>query len=487
MSPIETVEQGFVWVESFHAIDRGGYSARLHRLARMRRLLAAFADPHLACPVIHVAGSKGKGSTAVLIAAALDAAGMRCGLFTSPHVESYRERVRVLDGSLTDEIALRVFHEMHSHVESLRTELEPAELPTVFELLTLLGFLCFRAAGTEVAVIEVGIGGRIDATNLVRPQASVITRIDFEHTELLGKTLRAIASEKGGIIKSGVPVFVGEQDPEAMRTLERIAALRGARLTRSDSITDVRSSPIASGGTEAHIAFVGGEQIDARLRLTGAVQARNAALAAVTLRETFPELSTRAIAAGFSRAFLPGRSEVISSSPRLLLDGAHTRQSIALLCDSARLLCPNRTQRVVIFGAVSGKDHEGMLRELASTFSRIIIAQPGTFKKSDTSSLHALCVSLGGACELHDDPVGALALAHSLLAHRPPVTEAPVNAGPAEAGLIVVAGSFYLVGEVRAHLRREGFFSGDHHDATPQTERSSDRTSNHDPQSPHGA
>jgi len=453
----------------------------------MRRILAAFGDPHLACPVIHVAGSKGKGSTAVLIASALDAAGIRCGLFTSPHVESYRERVRVLDGSLTDEIAIGMFGEMHTHFESLRTELDPPELPTVFELLTLYGFLCFRAACSEVAVIEVGIGGRIDATNLVRPRASVITRIDLEHTELLGHTLRAIAGEKGGIIKSGVPVFVGEQEPEAMRALERIAALRGARFTRSDSVTEVRSSPAADGGTEARIDFAGGEQIDVRLRLIGAVQARNAALAAVTLRETFPQLSTRAIADGFSRAFLPGRSEIIRSSPRLLLDGAHTRQSIALLCDSARLLCPDRAHRVVVFGAVSGKDHEGMLRELASTFSRIIIAQPGTFKKSDTASLHALCVSVGGACELHDDPAGALALAHASLADRAPVGVGPASGGPTETGLIVVAGSFYLVGEVRAHLRREGFFSGDDHDATPKSERSSNSTRNQNPQSPPGA
>jgi len=470
MSAIRTVEQGFAWIESLHALDRGDYSARRYRLARMRRMLAGFADPHLACPVIHVAGSKGKGSTAVLIASALDAGGLRCGLYTSPHVESYCERVRVLDGSLSDPIAVRIFNQMHEYVEALRSELQPAELPTVFELLTLYGFLCFRAAACEVVVIEVGIGGRTDATNLVRPRASVITRIDLEHTELLGTTLRAIAAEKGGIIKSGVPVFVGEQDPEAMRTLERIARIRGARFTRSDSATQVRSTPIASGGTAATIVLTGAEQIDVRLRLTGEVQARNAALAAVTLRETFPQVSVRAIAAGFSRAFLPGRSEIVRSSPPLLLDGAHTKRSIALLCDSARSICPDRAQRVVIFGAVSGKDHDGMLRELASTFSRIIIARPGTFKKSDTAALNALCISLGGDCELHDDPIDALALARG-----------------GRAGLIVVTGSFYLVGEIRAHLRREGLFSEDHHDenATATEIRSDDEASGQ-PQSPAG-
>ncbi|MFW6291416.1 MAG: bifunctional folylpolyglutamate synthase/dihydrofolate synthase [Spirochaetota bacterium] len=471
MSSIRTVEQGFAWIESFHALERAGYSARQHRLARMRRLLAAFADPHLACPVIHVAGSKGKGSTAALIASALDAAGMRCGLYTSPHVESYRERVQVLDGGLTDANAVRVFGLIHAYVESIRRDLPPAELPTVFELLTLYGFLCFRAARCDAAVIEVGIGGRTDATNLVRPRASVITRIDLEHTELLGRTLRAIAGEKGGIIRSGIPVFVGAQEPEAMTTLERIAELRGAPLFRADTLTEVRSTRTAGVGTEASLIVSGEEQIDVRLRLTGEVQAYNAALAALTLRTTFPQFPERAIATGFSRAFLPGRSEIVASSPSLLLDGAHTRRSIALLCDTARRICANRARRLVVFGAVSGKDHEGMLRELASTFSRIIIARPGTFKNSDTAALFALGLSLGGRCDLREDPIAALDLARETLA-------AGLGRAPAREGLIVVTGSFYLVGEVRARLRREGFFDEDHHDEnTAPIEANDDRTS----------
>ena len=439
MSAITTVESGYAWFESFLSVDRGGYQANRYRLARMRTLLNDFGDPHLACPVIHVAGSKGKGSTAAFIGSILDAAGMRCGVYSSPHVESHRERVRVLDGTFSDDLAIDLFRRIERHIEAVRPHTPPPLLPTFFELTTLFGFLAFRETGCAVAVIEVGIGGRTDATNLVRPVASVITPIELEHTDRLGTTLRAVAAEKSGTIKRGVPVFVGRQHPEALSTIRRVAELRAAAIrVLEDDIVSL-DADLTLDGTGVALRLSNGCAIDTTLRLIGRVHAENAALAALVVSHTFGDVDETRIAAGLAAAWIPGRSELVPGPPAILLDGAHTERSIGLLCRTATELCPDRALRVAVFGSVTGKNHASMLAHLVAAFSRIVITRPGTFKPSDLFELRDTCRDLGGACEICVDTDEALAAAR-----RP--------AHGIAAGLIVVTGSFYLVGEARRRL-----------------------------------
>lgn len=433
---IGSVEDGYQWFESFLAIDRGDYRPRAHRLRRMRSLLARYGDPHLATPVIHVAGSKGKGSTAAFIASVLHEAQMRCGVFSSPHVESYRERVRLTDGSLTDELAVSLLRRIERDVDMQRETIPPSELPTTFELLTLFAFLAFRATACDVAVVEVGIGGRTDATNVVQPFASVITPIELEHTEYLGTTLRAIAGEKGGVIKAGVPVFLGRQRPEADATLRRIAGLRSAPLVSLlDSATRLEASN-EHGRTRLDLDLPPDTALAARLRLLGAVQADNAALAALVTRRLYPSIPVETVVRGLEAAWIPGRSELVPASPPVLLDGAHTPASIAHLCATAAEIERDPGRRTVVFGSVLGKNHEAMLDLLAGSFARIVITRPGTFKASDVDALARACRRRHAACTV-----------------SPTVAEALEEASRGATALIVVCGSFYLVGEARAILR----------------------------------
>jgi dihydrofolate synthase / folylpolyglutamate synthase len=433
---ISTVEEGYRWFESFLAIDRGGYRPRAHRLQRMRRLLARYAAPHRATPVIHVAGSKGKGSTATFVAAVLHEAGMRCGVYSSPHVESYRERVRVLDGSLTDDVALSLFRRIERDVDAERARLAPAELPTTFELLTLFGFLAFRRTACDVAVVEVGIGGRTDATNVVDPLASVVTPIELEHTEYLGTTLREIAGEKGGVIKAGAPVFLGRQQPEAEATLRSIARLRGAQVVSLVETVSRLDAALDGGRTRVDLELPPGRVIGAHLRLAGSVQADNAALAALVVTSLYPSIPDDTVARGLARAWIPGRAELVGGSPRLLLDGAHTPASIAHLCRTAADLEPDPSRRTAVFGSVRGKDHAAMLALLAATFPRIVVTRPGSFKESDIDSLYDACRATGAACSVAAS-----------------VTDAFERTFTRPESLIVVCGSFYLVGEARTILR----------------------------------
>jgi dihydrofolate synthase / folylpolyglutamate synthase len=436
----DSVEAGYRWFESFLSVERGSYRPRAHRLVRMRELLAAFGEPHRATPIVHVAGSKGKGSTAAFLAEILAEAGKRCGVYSSPHVESYRERVRVLDrtrpdAAFDDTTALEIFDTIARTLESRSGPLPARELPTTFELLTLFAFLVFRVTRCDVAVVEVGIGGRTDATNVVDPLCSVITPIELEHTEYLGTTLRAIAAEKGGVIKRRRPVFLAPHHREAELTLRRIAELRRAPLISLDE--EIEQLDIThDSGPGLSLRLAGLPTIRASLRMPGAIQARNAALAALVALRLDPAIDAATVERGLGRAWLPGRSELVPGDPVVLLDGAHTPESIARLCETAAEIEPDRDRRIVIFGSVRGKKHETMLRSLVAAFATIVITRPGSFKESRPQELYDACVAAGGECTLAVEPADALARAR--------------ESNPA---LLVVCGSFYLVGEVRPMVR----------------------------------
>jgi dihydrofolate synthase/folylpolyglutamate synthase len=431
---ITSVDEGFAYLESFVNTERGSYKPRSWRISRMRDLLADFENPQLSYRTVHVAGSKGKGSTACYVANICHAAGVRAGLYSSPHLLSYRERIRVLDGTLSDELLTQSFEEIRRYVEKKSESVPAAELPTTFELMTLLAFLAFKAAGCSVAVIEVGLGGRLDATSLVQAECCLITPIEYEHTEYLGNTLRSIAAEKGAILRKGVTAFSASQEPEAAETLARIAFLRQVPLAFLKEGVHGITSELRTDGTRCEFALADGPEIAVTLRMIGTVQAQNAALATLAARSLFPELDSRTIERGLESAVLPGRSEIIPGKPATFLDGAHTPRSIALLCETVREICPNRNARALIFGSVAGKRHREMLELLAKEFDRIIVCRPGTFKESHPELLTEICRELGGSCEREDDAAKAIAKAGS---------------NP-DTSLLVVTGSFYLAGKIRA-------------------------------------
>ncbi|HET9598387.1 MAG TPA: cyanophycin synthetase [Anaeromyxobacteraceae bacterium] len=397
--------------------DVHGYLASLQPLAmrlgleRMERALAALGHPERGLRILHVAGTNGKGSTCAMAAAALSAAGHRVGLYTSPHLVRFHERI-ALGGEPIDDAAL----------ERLSGEVRRAcpwhdaggdgERLTYFEFATLLALLHFAREGAGAVVLEVGLGGRFDATNAVRPLACAIARIGLDHTEILGPTLDAIAREKAGIMKPGVPVAVAPgQPPEALRALEDEAARRGAPLT-------------AAAGWDGPVA------------LPGPHQRENAALAAAALRLlagaglAVPEA---AIAAGIAGARWPGRLETVGG---VLLDGAHNPDGAAALAAALPALHPRRPVELV-FGVLADKDHEGMLRALAPAVAGLHLVTPRSPRGRAPATYLALARSLVARVDAHDAVGDAIACARRA-----------AGAG----GLAGVAGSLYLVGEARALL-----------------------------------
>lgn len=468
-----SLEEAFAWIESFTNLERSAslFNPRTYQLERMRFLAAACGNPQTAFPTVHLAGTKGKGSTATLLAESLRRDGRRTGLYTSPHVDSYRERIRILAPPRPGqpehwlrpqpqgELLLAQAEQLRRLVETLPQQaLEQHGPPSTFELLTLLAFCTFRAASCDIAVIETGIGGRLDATNLVLPELAVITPIELEHTDVLGDTLEAIAREKAGIIKPGVPVISAPQVPEAEAVLRAAARERGCSIVflgigpreagrsrqageRPESgmgpssaepqVLEVVSTP---EGTRVHLRLEDGGVRELRTALLGAHQGENAALAFVGLRRLgVPE---GAIAAGLAAASLPARMELLQRSPPVVLDGAHTPRSVARLLSSFRELFGEAG--VLLFAAAAGKRIDEMAAILAPAFRGIVITGTGSFRESRPEQVHRAFAARNPAAELVADPPAGLERALRLCGPESP---------------LLITGSFYLAGEVRRAWR----------------------------------
>lgn len=440
--PFASPDEAFAWIESFANLERRPLTPldREYRLDRMLALLERFGNPHRDFECFHVAGTKGKGSTAAFLASALQASGSRTGLYLSPHVSSYNERIGIDGAPVAPPLLAAIASRVAARIEAGGIPaLRGGFGPTTFELLTLLAFLCFRESGCRVAVIEVGIGGRLDATNVVTPEASLITPLDLEHTQLLGDSLGSIAREKAGIIKPGRPVFVGYQPAEARRVFEEAAASRGAPIEFLADRVERLEASVRLSGTSVVLKLSGDEERRFDLAMSGRFQAENAALACLALRETRPGIPFEAVRRGLASCRLPGRMEIAASDPPLVLDAAHTPLATARALESFRELFPEAG--VLLFGSVAGKRPEDMARILAPAFAGIVITTPGTFKQSDPASLWHIFRKHNPAVELEPDPARALDRALQLSAGRLP---------------ILVTGSFYLLGEIKKALAARG-------------------------------
>lgn len=410
-----------------------------YRLDRMQALKELFGRPDESCRIIHVAGSKGKGSTATMIASILQRAGGTVGLYTSPHLLSFTERIAV-GGAPVDDGTLFACAAEISDLMERKTEADfpGGETPTYFELLTMLGFLCFRRAGCTDAVIEVGLGGRLDSTNVVFPAVSVITPIELEHTDLLGTTIPEIAFEKAGIIKPGVPVFTNATRPEALEVFRARASELGSRLTILDEVANVTECSIDKQGTSATVRWrdesIFGPPLTLRTPMIGTVQARNAALAATVARSLGYDDGT--IAGGIAAARLRARFEILPGNPVVILDGAHTADSIKACSDDFTRLFPEGG--TLLFGCAKGKPPRAMAEALRAGFSEVLITKPGTFKESDTAEIEEAFKAEGFSATRNDDTEAAIYEA---------LSQASGGGVP-----LLVTGSFYLCAAAAAIL-----------------------------------
>jgi dihydrofolate synthase/folylpolyglutamate synthase len=354
------------------------YSAETLNLDRMRDVLARLGNPQQAYPSIHIAGTKGKGSTAAMIESILRAAGYRTGLYTSPHLHTFRERIRVRGELIAREMFAALVDEIEPHVASV-----PGL--TWFEIVTALGFLHFERSAVEVGVIEVGLGGRFDATNVVTPLVSVITSLSLDHMAWLGHTLDQIAFEKAGIIKPGRPAVSAPQPPEALAVIERVAQEREAPLTVIAPSPVLLSSSEKGRRGEGETFFIDGSVY--RTALLGLHQIDNAALAITAVRQASGlSIADEAIAQGLAGVQWPGRFEIAHREPPLVFDGAHNGDSAERLAATLEEVFPGRSW-TLIFGASADKDIAAMLDALLPRAGRLIVTRARSARAADLEAI----------------------------------------------------------------------------------------------------
>jgi dihydrofolate synthase/folylpolyglutamate synthase len=459
--PITSSADVFTWLSRFINRETGQFTTSL-RLDRMAALAQLAGHPEKSAPVIHIAGSKGKGSVTGMITAMLQAHGLRPARYTSPHVTEYRERITLGNDFFDESIYSEAGEELISVEAALRnipnsgavrfdTPAPDDTEATFFELLTLYFFLCARRAGCDVMVVETGLGGRLDATNIVDPVTSVITLIELEHTEFLGNTVADIAEEKAGIIKTGKPVVLGAQAGEALEVFKIIAGSRNAPLyylPDQAALNSIRITPqeTAFTLTPKNTGMFSGP-LALTLPIAGEIQAQNAGLAVLAAKTAFPQLTDRAIQDGLRGFTLPARFERIMNSPVLIVDGAHTAHSVEACVGTFTSLYGN--QGVLLFGCAAGKDIRSMSRILIPNFSYIIITTPGTFKISFPEEIYTVFTheapEYGRDSRILYIPETSRAIEHALGLARD-------NGMP-----LLGTGSFYLAAEIRnSVIQRRG-------------------------------
>jgi dihydrofolate synthase/folylpolyglutamate synthase len=382
------------------------YSPEFYSLDRMRRLLTLLGDPQQSFRAVHVAGTKGKGSTAAMIESVLRAAGYRTGLYTSPHLHSFRERIRV-DGQLIPE------SDMVRLIQGMRPLLKQIAGITTFEVMTGLAFAWFAQVGVEWAVLEVGLGGRLDATNVVTPAVAVITSISRDHTAILGETHAEIAAEKAGIVKHGVPVVSSPQSDEALAVIEATCQQHGAPLAvvGRDWTWEMEHNSLEG---QSFLVRHGGETVgEFRIPLLGEYQLANAttALVALSLLEQMGvQVPQAAVAEGLQSVRWPGRLEILGRSPFVVADSAHNGASARNLMEALRTLFHYR-RLITVLGASSDHVTPELLNALLTGTHRAIATKTRHPRAATPEWIQEQAAELGFEMEVSPAVPEALALA----------------------------------------------------------------------------
>jgi len=470
----------FEWISGFINLERG-QKPKSFDLNRMKVLTELAGHPEKCAPSIHIAGSKGKGSVTGMITAILTAAGYRAARYMSPHVTDIRERICLGDEFFDEEIYCSAGNELRHTIDELLPIAEKSQQtadlfnesePTFWELLTLFFFLCARKSQCDVMIVETGMGGRLDSTNVLDPLVSVITLIELEHTNILGKTIAAIAGEKAGIIKTGKPLILAKQSDEALEVFKNTAKENNSPLIYFPQIAQLSDIKITAQGTEFSLllnlyssiplcAFVPLCEIPLNkfsIPLPGKVQAENAALAVAAIKISFPQINEEAIRKGLAELKIPARFEKIADQPPFIIDGAHTPESLTLCIETFCSLYG--VGGILLFGCAADKDARVMAKIAHLYFSKIIITTPGTFKKSNPEKVYGSFAEIAGKdkTELVVDTQEAIKKVRYYsqnISHRGTEAQRTRNSNKEEKDVflpILGTGSFYLVSEIRKFI-----------------------------------
>ncbi len=435
----QQAEEYILSFTDYEKIPGIAYTSANYDLRRMEKLLQPLGNPHLGTKTVHVAGTKGKGSTAAMISQTLIAAGYRTGLFTSPHLHTLRERIRINGVMIPEADFAAIVTEIKPVVESVNKQAAFGEL-TTFEILTAVVFTYFKTNRVDFQVLEVGLGGRLDATNVVKPDVCVITSLSLDHTEILGNSVDKIATEKAGIIKSGCIVVNAPQADDAARVIKRVCRKQRAKLIQvGRDVTWHRISGDLYRQTLAVSTKSG--HYDLTIPLLGDYQLENAA-GALAVVEALISLGTgislQNIEKGFSQVSWPGRLQILNRQPTIVVDGAHNAYSMSKLVTAIKEYFDFK-KCFVIFGTSCDKDIAGMVRELLPLSQHIIITNSSHPRAAPIQLLAERFNSLGVKATPVDNVAEALSKALALTK---------------KTDLILITGSLFVVAEAIDYITK---------------------------------
>lgn len=415
------------------------YTAANYDLRRMEKLLQPLGNPHLGPKTVHIAGTKGKGSTAAMISQTLISAGYKTGLFTSPHLHTLRERIKINGNMIPETEFASLVTEIKPIVESINKQSDFGEL-TTFEILTAVVFTHFKRNLVDFQVVEVGLGGRLDATNVVKPDVCVITSLSLDHTEILGDSLTKIAAEKAGIIKPGCLVVSSPQVDEAARVIKEVCHRQQAKLIQVGR--DIKWRKIGSDLHQQMLTVKGKNgNYDLTIPLLGDYQLENAATALAAIEALVSlgtDIASQNISQGFLKVSWPGRFQILSREPFVVVDGAHNAYSTKKLVENIKKYF-NYQRCFLIFGTSCDKDIDGMAQELKTLSHHIII----------TSSSHPRAASISSLAEkfsrLDVEPVEEENVAEAL---------SKTLDSAEKTDLILITGSLFVAGEAISYFNQ---------------------------------
>lgn len=412
------------------------------QLERVRRLLQLIGSPEQRIPSVHIAGTKGKGSTAAMVESILRASDIPTGLFTSPHLQDFEERMTVSGRQPSPEELTEMVVELQQCLAEADQDLQENP-PTYFEVATLLAWMYFDRNDVRIAVLETGLGGRLDCTNVCSPVVTVITNISLDHTSILGNSVKKIAYEKAGIIKEGVPLVTGVTQPEVIALCEETAARRDAPVTRLPTDVQLTVESTSRDGQRFHVMTPRREYSDLQIPLVGHHQAENAALALAAvdlLVEPYPSITPETVRRGLHQAKWPLRFELVGDQPVIILDAAHNPDAASAITETLKESHWSERPRVLIFAASLDKDIDGMLAALLPQFDHVVVTRYQDNPRSCApEELESKVRQTDSRVSIHTapDPEEAIHQAKSLAGN---------------AGLILVTGSIFIGAQCRQVL-----------------------------------
>ena len=497
----ENLNDFYRWLDGFINFEKRPHK-KTFSLEVIRHYAALFSNPQTTYKTIHIAGSKGKGSVAAMLSSLFTEAGYKTGLYTSPHVNDFRERITENGRFFDNSAYLEAFRAVREGIQPyIGKEIEPQ--PSWFELVTLTAFVLFRQERLDWAVFETGMGGRLDATNIIQPEITILTPIELEHCEYLGHTIPLIAAEKAGIIKTGVPVFCSHQQPSALAVFRKQAAALNAPFFYLPDFIETIEHRLTPQGREVSIRFSADHPVGALFKrplhtilpLFTPVQAENAALAAAAFKYRFPDMPEALIERGLSKAWLPARFQLLSTKPLIVIDGAHTHNSIQTCTDTffslldsnpdAPAVCSedslvhsdasvpypealsirtgtvplysgastvsdasSKTKPILVFACAADKDPAAFAPIFFGNIAYLYLTVPGSFKKGNLEKTVGAFTQVFGnknnvVMEASEDFNAVLkkAFTQSITENRP----------------LLITGSFYLAAEAQQIYSAEGF------------------------------